>query len=164
MSICVLKLARILTSLKYTESWPCVHKLPHWPIRLSSVDTSQLISFHNILWAQRDKMIGQLESLCAQFPFQCTMLLISVLSQSKFGHTEITVTYSDKHCGHWCTTEISSLNCRIITELVGIFLLQSGLCYQELLLTFVQFIFVPYEFYTRKIIPELFEEFYLDCQ
>ena len=34
-------------------------------------------------------MIGQLESLCTHFPFQCTMALIGVMSQNKFGYIEL---------------------------------------------------------------------------
>ena len=39
-------------------------------------------------------MIGQLEDLYTQFTFHCTLTLIGVLSQIKFGYTEITSVYS----------------------------------------------------------------------
>ena len=67
-------------------------------------------------------MIGQLEGLCTQFPFQCALVLTGVL----FGYTEVTSTYSGKHCGHWSTVGVASVSSGSITELVSIF--PSGSC------------------------------------
>ena len=67
-------------------------------------------------------MTGQLEGLCSQLPFNCALPLVSVFSQNKFEHNEVTTVYNGEHCGHWCTLESSSLRCGTInTELVWIF-------------------------------------------
>ena len=62
-------------------------------------------------------MIGQLDNSLHN-PFQCTLMLISVLSQKTLGHTLITAVYRGEHCSHWCTLGISSLIYGAVTELV----------------------------------------------
>ena len=68
-------------------------------------------------------MIGQLEGLCTQFPFQCALTLISVLFGNKFAYAEFTSAHSWGPYSHWCTHTISSVSCGSITKLV-----KSGLC------------------------------------
>ena len=68
-------------------------------------------------------MIGQLDDLCLQFPFQRALTLIDVLFQNTFGYTEVyTPVYSCEHYGHRCTLGVGSVTCGSVTELVWIFL------------------------------------------
>ena len=73
-------------------------------------------------------MFGHLEWFVTQFPFQCTLTLTGVLSQNKFGYTEVTSVYSDEHCGHWHTLGVGSVSCGSITQPVWMFLLQFEMC------------------------------------
>ena len=56
-------------------------------------------------------MIGQIEGLCAQLPFQCALMYIGVLFQNKFGYT----VYSEEHCDRWCKLGVCSVGCASIT-------------------------------------------------
>ena len=72
-----------------TVVWPCVPKPPHWQSDCPRVDTSQLISFHAILWTHMGNLIGP-QGFCAQLPFQCILTLIGAMSQNKFEYNEVT--------------------------------------------------------------------------